>query len=161
MRKAIALATGSEVAPLRVLHSVSEIGADAQQLGADGCCVRDERVGRMQVGADRDAAGAEDAGLFATDILARRTQIIGVVHRNRGDDRHVGVDDVDRVEPAAQPDFEDPRVEPRLREQPQRGERAEFLLEKGAIDMIVDRRQLREELPRLLALLQRQPVPTS
>jgi len=27
--------------------------------------------------------------------------------------------------------------------------------------MIVDRRQLRDELPRLLALLQRQPLPTS
>ena len=34
------------------------------------------------------------------------------------------------------------------------------LLEKGAIDMIVDRRQLNDELPKLLTLLQRQPLPT-
>ena len=44
---------------------------------------------------------------------------------------------------------------------PEGFQRAEFLLEKGAIDMIVDRRQLRDELPRLLTLLQRQPQPTS
>ena len=35
--------------------------------------------------------------------------------------------------------------------------RAEFLLEKGAIDMIVHRRQMRDEIAQLLALLQRQP----
>ena len=39
-------------------------------------------------------------------------------------------------------------------------QRAEFLLEKGAIDMIVDRRQLRDELARVLAHLTRQPAPT-
>ena len=36
---------------------------------------------------------------------------------------------------------------------PEGFQRAEFLLEKGAIDMIVDRRKLRDELARLLALL--------
>ena len=53
-------------------------------------------------------------------------------------------------------------IEQTVREKlPDGFQRAEFLLEKGAIDMIVDRRQLRDELPRLLALLQRQPLPTS
>ncbi len=42
---------------------------------------------------------------------------------------------------------------------PEGFQRAEFLMEKGAIDMIVDRRQLRDELARLLALLTRQPAP--
>jgi acetyl-CoA carboxylase carboxyl transferase subunit beta len=32
------------------------------------------------------------------------------------------------------------------------------LLEKGAIDMVVDRRQMRNELAHLLALLTRQPA---
>ena len=41
---------------------------------------------------------------------------------------------------------------------PEGFQRAEFLLEKGAIDMIVDRRQMREEMARLLALLQNQPA---
>ena len=35
---------------------------------------------------------------------------------------------------------------------------AEFLLEKGAIDMVVDRRELQRELAELLALLTRQPA---
>jgi acetyl-CoA carboxylase carboxyl transferase subunit beta len=58
--------------------------------------------------------------------------------------------------------FAGPRViEQTVREKlPEGFQRAEFLLEKGAIDMIVDRRQLRNELPRVLTLLQRQPLPT-
>ncbi|MCC6474607.1 MAG: acetyl-CoA carboxylase carboxyl transferase subunit beta, partial [Burkholderiales bacterium] len=42
---------------------------------------------------------------------------------------------------------------------PEGFQRAEFLLEKGAIDMIVDRRQLRERLASLLTLLLRRPRP--
>jgi acetyl-CoA carboxylase carboxyl transferase subunit beta len=38
-------------------------------------------------------------------------------------------------------------------------QRAEFLLEKGAIDMIVDRRQMRNKLASLVTLLQREPAP--
>jgi acetyl-CoA carboxylase carboxyl transferase subunit beta len=41
---------------------------------------------------------------------------------------------------------------------PEGSQRAEFLLQKGAIDMIVDRRKLRAELAQLLALLQKQPA---
>ena len=44
---------------------------------------------------------------------------------------------------------------------PEGFQRSEFLLEKGAIDMIVDRRELRDELPKLLTLLQRQPLPSA
>jgi acetyl-CoA carboxylase carboxyl transferase subunit beta len=51
-------------------------------------------------------------------------------------------------------------IEQTVREKlPEGFQRAEFLLEKGAIDMIVDRRQLKEDLPKLLTLLQRQPLP--
>jgi len=38
-------------------------------------------------------------------------------------------------------------------------QRSEFLLEKGAIDMIVDRREMRERVSRLIALLKREPAP--
>ena len=41
---------------------------------------------------------------------------------------------------------------------PEGFQRAEFLMEKGAIDMIVDRRELRARLARLLALLQGLPA---
>ena len=43
---------------------------------------------------------------------------------------------------------------------PEGFQRSEFLLEKGAIDMIVDRRQLRDRLPQLLTQLQKRPTPS-
>ena len=72
------------------------------------------------------------------------------------------IGDIVIAEPGALIGFAGPRViEQTVREKlPEGFQRAEFLLEKGAIDMIVDRRQLRDDLPRLLTLLQRQPLPT-
>ena len=69
--------------------------------------------------------------------------------------------DIIIAEPGALIGFAGPRViEQTVREKlPERFQRAEFLVEKGAIDMIVDRRQLRDELPRLLTLLRREPLP--
>ena len=54
--------------------------------------------------------------------------------------------------------FAGPRViENTVREKlPEGFQRAEFLLKKGAVDMICDRRQLRPTIARLLAQLQRQ-----
>jgi acetyl-CoA carboxylase carboxyl transferase subunit beta len=71
--------------------------------------------------------------------------------------------DIVIAEPGALIGFAGPRViEQTVREKlPERFQRAEFLLEKGAIDLIVDRRKLRDELPKFLALLQRRPLPTS
>jgi acetyl-CoA carboxylase carboxyl transferase subunit beta len=68
--------------------------------------------------------------------------------------------DVVIAEPKALIGFAGPRViEQTVREKlPEGFQRSEFLLQKGAIDMIVDRREMRDELARLLALLQRQPV---
>jgi len=66
--------------------------------------------------------------------------------------------DVVIAEPKAMIGFAGPRViENTVREKlPEGFQRAEFLLQKGAIDMIVDRRKMREEIARLLALLQNQ-----
>ncbi|HCE09802.1 MAG TPA: acetyl-CoA carboxylase carboxyl transferase subunit beta, partial [Oxalobacteraceae bacterium] len=68
--------------------------------------------------------------------------------------------DVVIAEPKALIGFAGPRViENTVREKlPEGFQRAEFLLQKGAVDMIVDRRKMREEIARLLALLQNQPV---
>jgi acetyl-CoA carboxylase carboxyl transferase subunit beta len=41
---------------------------------------------------------------------------------------------------------------------PEGFQRAEFLLEKGAIDMILDRRQARDEIAALLAKLSNRPT---
>jgi acetyl-CoA carboxylase carboxyl transferase subunit beta len=63
--------------------------------------------------------------------------------------------DVNIAEPAALIGFAGPRViEQTVREKlPEGFQRSEFLLEKGAIDMILDRRQMREKISALLALL--------
>ena len=63
--------------------------------------------------------------------------------------------DINIAEPGALVGFAGPRViEQTVREKlPEGFQRSEFLLEKGAIDMIVDRRQLREEISALLRLL--------
>jgi len=67
--------------------------------------------------------------------------------------------DIILAEPRALIGFAGPRViEQTVREKlPEGFQRAEFLLEKGAIDMIVDRRQMRDKLASLLTLLLRQP----
>jgi acetyl-CoA carboxylase carboxyl transferase subunit beta len=69
------------------------------------------------------------------------------------------VGDVVIAEPNALIGFAGPRViEQTVREKlPEGFQRAEFLLEKGAIDMIVDRRQMRDQVARTLALLLKQP----
>jgi acetyl-CoA carboxylase carboxyl transferase subunit beta len=66
--------------------------------------------------------------------------------------------DVVIAEPKALIGFAGPRViENTVREKlPEGFQRSEFLLGKGAIDMIVDRRELRGNVARLLAMLQRQ-----
>ena len=72
------------------------------------------------------------------------------------------VGDVVIAEPGALIGFAGPRViEQTVRETlPEGFQRAEFLLEKGAIDMIVDRRQLRDKLATVMTLLQRVPAAT-
>jgi len=66
--------------------------------------------------------------------------------------------DIVIAEPKALIGFAGPRViENTVREKlPEGFQRAEFLLGKGAVDMIVDRRQLRPTIARSLAMLQRQ-----
>ncbi|MDO9597978.1 MAG: acetyl-CoA carboxylase, carboxyltransferase subunit beta [Azoarcus sp.] len=68
--------------------------------------------------------------------------------------------DVVIAEPGALIGFAGPRViEQTVREKlPEGFQRSEFLLEKGAIDMIVDRREMRERVAEILALLTRQPA---
>lgn len=69
--------------------------------------------------------------------------------------------DINIAEPGALIGFAGPRViEQTVREKlPEGFQRSEFLLEHGAIDQICDRRQLRDRIARLLALLTRQTAP--
>ena len=69
------------------------------------------------------------------------------------------IGDVVIAEPGALIGFAGPRViEQTVREKlPEGFQRAEFLLEKGAIDMIVDRREMRDRVAALLSMLMKRP----
>jgi acetyl-CoA carboxylase carboxyl transferase subunit beta len=66
------------------------------------------------------------------------------------------------AEPKALIGFAGPRViEQTVREKlPEGFQRSEFLIKKGGVDMIVDRRNMRAEIARILALLQKLPEPS-
>ena len=71
--------------------------------------------------------------------------------------------DVNIAEPGALIGFAGPRViEQTVRERlPEGFQRSEFLLDHGAIDMIVDRRKMRDEIAELLAKFERRPSPVN
>jgi len=69
--------------------------------------------------------------------------------------------DLNLAEPGALIGFAGQRViEQTVREKlPEGFQRSEFLLQHGTVDQIVDRREMRERLAHLLAMMMRQPVP--
>jgi len=69
--------------------------------------------------------------------------------------------DINVAEPNALIGFAGPRViEQTVRETlPEGFQRSEFLLEHGAIDMIVDRREMRDKLANVLTMMQRKAAP--
>lgn len=71
--------------------------------------------------------------------------------------------DLNVAEPQALIGFAGPRViEQTVRETlPEGFQRSEFLVEHGAVDVIIDRRQMRDRLGALLALMMRQPAPVA
>jgi acetyl-CoA carboxylase carboxyl transferase subunit beta len=70
------------------------------------------------------------------------------------------IGDVVIAEPGALIGFAGPRVIEQTVKQtlPEGFQRAEFLLDKGAVDMIVDRREMRDRLAHLITLLMRAPA---
>jgi acetyl-CoA carboxylase carboxyl transferase subunit beta len=128
-------------------------------------CVTASGGARMQEGLLSLMQMAKTTAALA-DLAARRLPFISVL----SDPTMGGVSasfamlgDVVIAEPRALIGFAGPRViEQTVRQKlPEGFQRAEFLLEKGAIDMIVDRRQLRDRLATLLAMLQDLPVESS
>ncbi|HTA64328.1 MAG TPA: acetyl-CoA carboxylase carboxyltransferase subunit beta, partial [Xanthomonadaceae bacterium] len=69
--------------------------------------------------------------------------------------------DLNIAEPQALIGFAGPRViEQTVRETlPEGFQRSEFLVEHGALDLIVDRREMRDKIAALLALMLRKPAP--
>jgi acetyl-CoA carboxylase carboxyl transferase subunit beta len=123
-------------------------------------CVCASGGARMQEGALSLAQMAKTTAAL-TDLAERRLPFISVLT-----DPTMGgvsasfamIGDVVIAEPKALIGFAGPRViEQTVRQKlPEGFQRAEFLLEKGAIDMIVDRRQLRDKLHALLSLMLRE-----
>ena len=70
---------------------------------------------------------------------------------------------VNLAEPRALIGFAGPRViEQTIRQKlPEGFQRSEFLLEHGAIDMVVDRREMRDTVANLLSMMRRLPAPQS
>ena len=70
------------------------------------------------------------------------------------------IGDIVIAEPGALIGFAGPRViEQTVRQVlPEGFQRSEFLLEKGAVDMIVDRREMKDKLAQLLTMLQKLPA---
>ncbi len=113
-------------------------------------------------------------GLFSLMQMAKTTAAVSLLDQHRlpfitllTDPTMGGVSasfafvgDLVLAEPGALIGFAGPRViEQTVREKlPEGFQRAEFLVGKGAIDMIVDRRELRDKLATLLAMLQRLPA---
>ena len=124
-------------------------------------CVTASGGARMQEGALSLVQMAKTTAAL-TDLAERGLPFISVL----SDPTMGGVSasfamigDVVIAEPKALIGFAGPRViEQTVRQKlPEGFQRAEFLLEKGAIDMIVDRRQLRDKLHSVLSLLQGLP----
>ena len=115
-------------------------------------------------------------GLLSLMQMAKTNAAVGLLERSRipfvsvlTDPTMGGVSasfafmgDVVIAEPNALIGFAGPRViEQTVREKlPEGFQRAEMLLEKGAVDMIVDRRDMREVVSEILALLCDKPAPS-
>lgn len=115
-------------------------------------------------------------GLFSLMQMTKTTAAVALLERERipfvsvlTDPTMGGVSasfafmgDIVIAEPEALIGFAGPRViEQTVREKlPEGFQRSEMLLEKGAVDMIVDRRDLRSTVSELLALLCHKPTPS-
>ncbi|MNC29463.1 hypothetical protein D3C75_777100 [compost metagenome] len=81
---------------------------------------------RIQIAAERRRALAEYPGLLEGHGLSGITQVIGMIDANTGDQCHVGIHHVDRVQTTAQTDFQHHRIKPGMLEQPERRQGAHF-----------------------------------
>lgn len=133
-----------------------EIGAPYVCFSASGGARMQEGLfSLMQMAKTSAALGRlRDAGLPYISVLTHPTT--GGVSAS-----FAMLGDINIAEPQALIGFAGPRViEQTVREKlPEGFQRSEFLLEHGAIDQICDRREMRDRLSELLAMLARQPAP--
>jgi acetyl-CoA carboxylase carboxyl transferase subunit beta len=132
-------------------------GQESLRLGAPLVCFSATGGARMQEGLLSLMQMAKTSAVLARLAEAGVPYISVLTHPTTGGvSASLGMlGDVNIAEPGALIGFAGPRViEQTVREKlPEGFQRSEFLLEKGAVDMIVDRRQMREEVAGLLGLL--------
>ncbi|CUI74551.1 Uncharacterised protein [Achromobacter xylosoxidans] len=121
------------IGPLLAIARIVVVAAEQPKVGADLLDMVQQRLRRHRVGAHGGPAGTVDMGLLEADLLARVAEIVDVVQVDAGDDGTVGVDDIDRVQAAAQADFQHHGVQPRLREQAQDRQRGEFEVRQRSV----------------------------
>ena len=109
-----------------MLPGKTEIDTKAQEARADAGRHFAHAGGRLRIGTDRGATGTEDMRLFPADLLARIAEILLVIQVNAGEDRAVGIDDVDRIQAPAQTHFEHSAIETRGGEQREHRQGGEF-----------------------------------
>ena len=119
---AVAMAPAPPVG--ETLHVEIDSGTlDTRTRGGE-CIEQTGRRGRLPH--DGRTAGTCDAGLFAADAVTIVTEPVGVIQIDRGDHRDIGIDDVDRIQPAAQTDLQHRHIQRGPAEQVQRRKGAEF-----------------------------------
>ena len=123
--------------PLLLVARKIEIPAKQPELGPHGGGMIDHALRWHRVTHDHWPPGTHDARLLETNALAVFAQNGHVVQIDAGDHRAIGVDDVDRVQPPAQADFQNGHVQMGLSHQAQDGQRAE--LEISQADIASDR----------------------
>ncbi|MEJ8566823.1 acetyl-CoA carboxylase, carboxyltransferase subunit beta [Elongatibacter sediminis] len=132
-------------------------GQECLRLGAPLVCFSATGGARMQEGLLSLMQMAKTSAVLARMAEEGLPYISVLTHPTTGGvSASLGMlGDVNIAEPGALIGFAGPRViEQTVREKlPEGFQRSEFLLEKGAVDMIVDRRQLREQIAALLGLL--------
>ena len=119
--------------PAAVADQRLEITARAQQARTDPLRLIQQTARRIDAADDAGPIRAENAGLLAADGVDVVAEPVLVVQIDGRHDRRVRIDDVHRIEPAAESDFENRDVEFTLRKNPQCGQRAE--LEVGERDV--------------------------
>ena len=112
--------------PLPIEGLVAKVAREAPEVGADRRRMLEHRNRWLGVGDHGRTTGSHDRRFLGADRLARLAEPVAMIDVDHHQHRAIGIDDVHRIEPAAEPDLEDGDVERVPREQRQRRQRREF-----------------------------------
>src|SRR5712691_449012 len=92
--------------PLLPLFPIAEIPADQPKVDTQCARVIENAAGRIRICDDRGFAPTENPRLFVPDALARVAEVIRVIQTDRGQQRAIGSEGVDRVQAPTQADLQ-------------------------------------------------------